>query len=164
MGKETSSRIINMDVDHGTTLVSPNHMQMEQKTALQDLLEDSYFQPVNDDNGPYDLRLSVEQSRLVLRMRNDAETELPTLVLSIRPYQRLIQDYFLMIESYENARKHSTREKLEAIDMGRRGVHNEGAELIISRLKDKIEIDHDTARRFFTLICSLLQKDLRLMR
>jgi len=133
----------------------PEHMKKEQKQALQNLLAGNSFQPRNDNNGPYDVKLSIEESRLVIRMKNAADEELNMLVLSLKPYRRLIQDYFLMLDSYEKARQFATKEKLEAIDMGRRGVHNEGADLLLDRLGDKIDMDHETARKFFTLICAL---------
>ena len=138
-------------------------MKKEQKQALQNLLAENSFQPHNDNNGPYSLTLSIEESRLVIRMRNAAAKELNMLVLSLKPYKRLIQDYFLMLESYEQARQHATREKLEALDMGRRGIHNEGADLLLARLSDKIDMDHETARKLFTLICVLHTSSLRLV-
>lgn len=127
----------------------------EWQAALCALPSVGYFRPRNDNHGPYDVTLSVESHRLVIRTRNALAQELMTHILALRPYHNLIQDYFLMIESHEKARAHASREKLETLDMGRRGLHNEGAELLISRLKDKIEMDLETARRFFTLICAL---------
>ena len=133
----------------------------EPDTAIRDLLDHGRFHPVNDRTGPYDVRLSIEDGRLVIRLKNGRDSELPSLVLAMTPYRQIIRDYFMMIESYEQARHSVTREKLEAIDMGRRSLHNEGADLLMERLKDKIEMDHETARRFFTLICALHQKTLR---
>jgi uncharacterized protein (UPF0262 family) len=138
-------------------------LQDERRAALADLLGNSHFQPRNDNNGPYALQISIEEGRLVLRMRNARQEELNTLVLSLKPYRRMIQDYFLILESYENARHHATREKLEAIDMARRALHNEGAELLIGRMTEKIDMDFDTARRIFTLICVLHRGNARLM-
>ena len=144
---------------------SPLHayLKHEQDTVLKDLATISHFKPLNDNDGPYDLQLSIEESRLVMRMKNGNDHDIPALVLSLKPYRRIIQDYFLMIESYEQARQNATREKLEAIDMARRGIHNEGAELFMKRLKDKIDIDFDTARKFFTLICVLHKSHMRLV-
>ena len=138
--------------------------QQEQYAALKDLLSYSHFQPHNDNSGPYDLSLSVEENRLVIRMRNAAEQDLSMLVLSLSPYRRLIQDYFLMMQSYEKARQDQIGfEKLEALDMGRRGLHNEGADLVIARLKNHVEMDHETARRFFSLICLLTHRSTSLL-
>ena len=92
---------------------------------------------------------------LVFRFKNSRSEELPLLAISPRPYKKLIQDYFMMVESYEQVRHEGNPYKLEAIDMGRRGVHNEGATLLKERLAEKIEMDFETARRFFTLICVL---------
>ena len=114
-------------------------LQGEQRAARDDLVNNSHFQPHNDNNGPYALQMSIEDGRLVLQMKNAQAQELSTLVLSLKPYRRLIQDYFLMLQSYDQARQHATREKLEAIDMARRSLHNEGAELLMGRLKDKID-------------------------
>jgi uncharacterized protein (UPF0262 family) len=133
-------------------------MDSERQAALDALATESHFQPRNDNHGPYDLQLSLEDSRLVIRIRNAQSAELSALVLSLKPYRRLIQDYFLMMESYEQARHNAQREKLEAIDMARRALHNEGAELLIDRLQDKIDMDFETARRLFTLICVLIKR------
>ena len=94
----------------------------------------------------------------MLRLRNERDEELPLLALSLQPYRRLIHDYFLMVQGYEESRRSAPPERLEAIDMGRRGLHNEGAELLIERLKGKIDMDFETARRLFTLICVLHRK------
>jgi uncharacterized protein (UPF0262 family) len=130
----------------------------EQRAALHDLTQAGYFQPMNDTEGPYELALSIEESRLVLRLRNAKEQDLPLLALSLSPYRRLIQDYFLMVQGYEESRRSAPPERLEAIDMGRRGLHNEGATLLTERLKGKIDMDFETARRLFTLICVLHRK------
>ena len=127
----------------------------DRDTALRDLKTESMFQPANDDHGPYALALSVEESRLVFRIRNSAEHDLPMLVLSLKPYKRLIKDYFIIVDSYDRAIKDSGPSKIEAIDIGRRGLHNEGAALLQERLEGKISMDFDTARRLFTLICVL---------
>ena len=144
-------------------MVTASHLKNEQQTALRDLLLDNYFKPLNLQEGPYNLDLSIQEGRLVLHVRNTAGQDLNSYVLSVKPYRRLIHDYFLMIRSHEKARAEGRQEKLEAIDMGRRGLHNEGAELLMERLKDKIEMDFETARRFFTLICALHEKNLKLI-
>lgn len=130
-------------------------MARDQRIALLDLQHESVFQPTNNDKPPYDLALSIEESRLVVRMTDKAGQELPILVLSTKPYKRLIKDYFLIVQSYNEAIKGDNPSRIESIDMGRRGLHNEGAELLQERLKDKIKMDFDTARRLFTLICVL---------
>ena len=123
--------------------------------ALQDLQKDSLFKPISDANGPYNVNLSVQENRLVFRVTNKMGRDLPMLVLSPKPYYRIIKDYFLVVRSYEEAIKGANPSRIEAIDMGRRGLHNEGAELLLERLGGKIEMDMNTARRIFTLICVL---------
>jgi uncharacterized protein (UPF0262 family) len=128
----------------------------EKNLALKALSEDSVFRPVNNNApGPYDLSLSIQDGRLVMDMKSSEGVALPTLVLSVKPYTRLVRDYFMLIESYEKMRQSGTACQLEAVDMGRRGLHDEGATLLIDRLSGKIELDHATARRLFTLICVL---------
>lgn len=140
----------------------PDYLRKEQKQALHNILAGNRFQPRNDNNGPYAVRLSIEESRLLIRMTNAVQEDLSMLVLSLKPYRRLIQDYFLILDSYEQARQFASPEKLEAIDMGRRGIHNEGADLLLQRLQDKIDMDHETARKLFTLICALHKTHVRL--
>jgi uncharacterized protein (UPF0262 family) len=160
----TSHIISKISITDGERTVIANHLKREQETALKDLLQNNHFKPLNLQDGPYDLDLSIQEGRLVLQIRSITGQDLNSYVLSVKPYRRLIEDYFLMIRSHEKARLEGRQEKLEAIDMGRRGLHNEGAQLLIDRLQDKIEIDFETARRFFTLICVLHEKHLRLMR
>ena len=133
----------------------PAFMANERTVALKSLKENSKFKPVQAGQAPYVVNLSIQDNRLIFEMEDADKNTLPALVLSLKPYRRLIKDYFMMIESYEQMRLSGTKEKLEAIDMGRRGLHNEGAELMMQRLSDKIDMDLDTARGFFTLICVL---------
>lgn len=132
-----------------------NRMAHECDMAIADLALESHFQPVNDNNGPYRLDIQIEGHRLVFAIKNSLDESLPLLILLMRPYRRLIQDYFLMIESYERVRIEGNTQKLEPIDMARRGLHDEAADLMIERLADKIILDHATARRLFTLVCAL---------
>ncbi len=127
----------------------------DRESALRDLEKGSYFQPAGDENGPYELLLSIEENRIVIRIMTHERIGLPMLVLSLKPYSRLIKDYFLIVQSYDEAIREGKPSRIEAIDMGRRGLHNEGAELLMERLKDKIEMDFETARRLFTLFCVL---------
>jgi len=139
-------------------------IERDRQIALKDLKINSKFQPSNDENGPYSVALSVEENRLVFRIKNNDEEELPMLVLSLKPYSRLVKDYFIIVQSYDEAIKDGKPSRIEAIDMGRRGLHNEGAELLLERLKDKIEMDFDTARRLFTLICVLHAEKVHILR
>jgi uncharacterized protein (UPF0262 family) len=141
----------------------PGFLSCERAEALQNLVGAARFQPANDASGPYEVRLSVQDGRLVIFMRNAEGRDLSTLILSLAPYRRLIHDYFLMLDSYERARRTESAARLEAIDMGRRGLHNEGAELLQQRLSGKVEMDFETARRFFTLLCVLHKNQMRLL-
>lgn len=132
-----------------------NLLSRDRETALRDLKRRSQFQPVNDEAGPYKLHLSVQQNRLVFEIENNEGKKLKALGLSLRVYSRLIRDYFMIVQSYDDAMREGLTSRIEAIDMGRRGLHNEGAGLLMERLKDKIVMDLDTARRLFTLICVL---------
>lgn len=150
--------IASLTIMDGDSPLSVDRVTCDQRSAIESLHE-GRFQPLNDNNGPYALRLSVEESRLVFRMRNALDEDIQMLVLSGMPYRRLIHDYFLVLESHEAARRMAaTRDRLEALDMARRSLHNEGAELLSSRLKDRISMDFETARRLFTLICVLYRR------
>lgn len=139
-------------------------IEQDRETALRDLRSASYFKPLKNSEGPYALTLSVRDNRLVIEMENIHAEPIPMLVLSLKPYKRLIQDYFMIVRSYDQAIQTGQHARIEAIDMGRRGIHNEGAELLKDRLNDKIEMDFDTARRIFTLICALQESKALLWR
>lgn len=143
-------RSVTLHETRGSTFL--NH---EKELALKALLDEGDFRPETDLPGPYDLNLSIQDGRLVFEMRAGDSTALPVLVLSVRPYTRLVRDYFMIIESYETLRRDGDTARLEAVDMGRRGLHDEGAKLLRERLLGKINLDHATARRVFTLICVL---------
>ena len=143
-------------------LVADGLLSCERNTAQHDLINTGKFNVLAHPQGPYDIVLSIEEHRLVLRIRNTDGHDLPMLVLSLKPYRRVIEDYFLIIASYEEARRNGVLQKLETIDMARRGLHNEGAELLRERLADKIDMDFETARRFFTLICALHRNHVKL--
>ncbi len=139
------------------------HMEQDCVTALNDLARDSHFQPVGDNDGPYDITLSMEVNKLIFHTKNAKGKDLPLLILSLSPYRRVIKDYYMMIHAHHEAVREGRPSKIEAIDMGRRGVHNEGADILIERLNDKIELDNDTARCLFTLICALNRDKIRMM-
>lgn len=155
-----TDRILSITLKAGTNAPLSPALKHEQDKALKDIpLHQGQFIPHAPKGttvqGPYALTLSIEEGYLVIRIKDAGQNDLPSLALSLTPYKRLIQDYFLMIDSYETARHAGQYGKLEAIDMGRRGLHNEGADLIRARLKDKITMDHETARKLFTLIGTL---------
>lgn len=149
---ENADRIVEIDVAIEDSQIAM--LQEERMQAVNGLLEFNHFKYLKQPDGPYKLRLSIEDGYLVFRLKDSENHNLPLLAISPRPYKKLVQDYFMMVESYEQVRA-TDPYKLEAIDMGRRGIHNEGARLLMERLADKIEMDFETARRFFTLICVL---------
>lgn len=135
-------------------------LRVEKDQAVRMLCEESLFRPVSASiAGPYELSIRIHEGRLVMEIKGDQGRDLPALVLSVKPYSRLIRDYFMMIESCEALRKTGTACQIEPVDMARRGLHNEGAELLMERLNGKIELDKPTARRLFTLICALHNRD-----
>lgn len=148
-------RIADIRLDERTVKYRSPDVEHERAVAIYDLLEENYFAPAGLDAGPYGLHLSIEETRLVFDIRNADDESLQTISLSLAPFRRIIKDYFTVCESYFTAIKTASPSRIEAIDMGRRGLHNEGSDLLRDRLNGKIEIDLNTARRLFTLICVL---------
>ncbi len=153
--KGQDARIVQIHLDERSVVRRSPEVEHERAIAIFDLLEDNKFAPVGDYRGPYVLRLSIEESRLVLAIHDEQEKPLGKLILPILPFRKLIKDYFTVCESYFQAIRSATPSQIEAIDMGRRALHNEGSELLRERLADKVELDLNTARRLFTLICVL---------
>ena len=158
-GKPTSGqstqRLVKITFDEGSIGRSSPDIEHERAVAIYDLLEDNSFAPYDHDSGPYVLRLGITENRLVFDIRREDDTPLMAHLLSLTPFRRIVKDYFMICDSYYKAIRTATPSQIEAIDMGRRGLHNEGSELLMERLKEKIEVDFDTARRLFTLICVL---------
>ena len=149
------SRLIDVILDENTIGSNTPEIQHEREVAIYDLLDDNYFKLENGQKGPYRLKLSIADNRLVLAVEHEDQTHYMNYALSLTPFRKLIKDYFLVCESYFEAIKTASPAKIEAIDMGRRGLHDDGSHILMERLKDKIDVDFDTARRLFTLICSL---------
>jgi len=133
----------NPDIDH------------ERKVAIFDLLEDNSFAVVGGPPGPYSLTLSIVENRLVFDIHLEDGAPGTTFILSLTPFRRIVRDYFMICESYFQAIRTAPPSRIEAIDMGRRGLHNEGSQILKDRLDGKVELDFDTARRLFTLVCVL---------
>lgn len=150
-----TQKIANITLDEKSVVRRSPQVEHEQKVAIFDLLEENQFVPEGDFTGPYNLHLRVEEDRLIFDVRNEEETALSEITLSAKSFRRIIKDYFLICESYFDAIKTKAPSQIETIDMARRGLHNEGAGLLRDRLEGKAEIDPDTARRLFTLICVL---------
>ena len=152
-------RIIDVQLDDRTILWRSADVEQERRIAIFDLIEGNHFaaQRVHPDGyaGPYRIALSVEEGRLAIGIKREDDTPLETLVLGMARFRRPIRDYFAICDSYYQAIRQSTPQGIETVDMARRGVHNEAAELLQERLSGKIEVDFDTARRLFTLICVL---------
>ncbi|MBO0140236.1 UPF0262 family protein [Agrobacterium sp. Ap1] len=130
-------------------------VEHERAVAIFDLVEENSFTPLGHAGGPYKLRLSLVNARLVLTITTETDQNVATHILSLTPFRRIIKDYFMVCESYYEAIKTATPSRIEAIDMGRRGIHNEGSQTLMDRLDGKIGVDFDTARRLFTLVCVL---------
>ncbi|MBU6406171.1 MAG: UPF0262 family protein [Alphaproteobacteria bacterium] len=151
-----SSRLIDVRLDEASLAAASAEAEHERRVAVFDLLESNRFVLVGHDAGPYSLCLSLVEGRLSLAVSaGDPPQLLQTHQLSLQPLRRVIKDYFLVCESYHAAIRTAAPAQIEAIDMGRRGLHNEGSELLRERLAAKVELDFDTARRLFTLICAL---------
>ena len=152
-------RIIDVQLDDRTILWRSADVEQERRIAIFDLIEANSFAPQRQHPdgyaGPYRIALSVEEGRLVIAVKRADDTPLETLILAMGRFRRPIRDYFAICDSYYQAIRQSTPAQIETVDMARRAVHNEAAELLIERLAGKIEVDFATARRLFTLICVL---------
>ncbi|WP_011579537.1 MULTISPECIES: UPF0262 family protein [Chelativorans] len=157
MGERSSAkaRLIDVELDE-TVGRAPPDVEHERAVAIFDLVEENTFHPVGDQaGGPYRLKISLIDSRLALSVTREGGDPVVTHMLSLTPFRRIVKDYFLVCESYYQAIRSATPSQIEAIDMGRRGLHNEGSQTLMDRLNGKIEVDFNTARRLFTLICVL---------
>ncbi len=149
------ARLADIRLDERTVVRRNADIEHERAVAIYDLLEENTFAPAVEADGPYNLVLSVSENRLLFDIRDSDDAELAVVPLSLQPFKRTVKDYFTVCESYFAAIKTASPSRIEAIDMGRRGLHNEGSELLQNQLKGRIEIDFDTARRLFTLLCVL---------
>ena len=152
-------RIISVDLDERTILWRSADVEQERRIAIFDLIEGNHFAPQraypDGYAGPYRIALSVEEGRLGIAINRQDGSHLETYVLALGRFRRPVRDYFAICDSYYAAIRNATPAQIETVDMARRGIHNEAAELLKERLNGKIEIDFDTARRLFTLICVL---------
>ncbi|MHA6641081.1 UPF0262 family protein [Mesorhizobium sp. A623] len=149
------AKLIDVELDETISRSTPD-IEHERAVAIFDLIEENSFRPVSDEgDGPYRLKLSLVERRLVFAVSREDGGEVVTHILSLTPLRRIVKDYYLICESYYDAIRSSTPSHIEAIDMGRRGLHNEGSQALKDRLSGKIDIDFDTARRLFTLVCVL---------
>jgi uncharacterized protein (UPF0262 family) len=148
-------RIVRITLDERTVIRRSPDIEHERKVAIFDLLEENHFRLVAGPDGPYCLHLGMVETRLMIEVRDADERPIESVGLALTPFRRVVKDYFTVCESYYQAIKTASPSQIEAIDMGRRALHNEGSDLLRERLAAQIEVDADTARRLFTLLCVL---------
>ncbi|HLZ84831.1 MAG TPA: UPF0262 family protein [Caulobacteraceae bacterium] len=154
MGPDPSKhRLQSIALDDESLAAASRDQEQERQIAIFDLLEENVFAPDAAEGGPYDLRIALIDNRLALDISGPGYQR--RHLLSLSPFRGVLRDYRMVCESYYEAIRNATPQKIEALDMGRRGLHNEGSTLLRRRLAGKVEIDLDTARRLFTLICAL---------
>jgi len=156
MSEGGDHRLDSIEIDEVSLASVSRDVEHEREVAVFDLLEANHFHPEGADHGPYGLRLSLTEGRLAFDISGDGFER--RHLLSLSPFRGVVKDYFMVCESYYQAIRQASPAQIEALDMGRRGLHNEGAERLKDRLAGKVEIDFDTARRLFTLICALYRR------
>ena len=130
-------------------------VEHERAVAIYDLIEDNTFTVIGHASGPYRLQLSAADNRIIFDIWSEREERVSMIGLSLSPFRRIVKDYFMICESYHKAIRTATPSQIETIDMARRGLHNEGSDLLKERLDGKVDVDHATSRRLFTLLCVL---------
>lgn len=150
-----NQRIVKVELDESSASGGSPEAQQERAVAIFDLIEENTFAPAIEHEGPYHLKLAIEENRLIFCVCDTSDQELHRFILSLTSFRRIVKEYFDICDSYYKAIRSASPSQIEAIDMGRRGLHNEGSELLRERLSGKIEMDENTARRLFTLICVL---------
>jgi uncharacterized protein (UPF0262 family) len=148
-------RIVNVLLDEGSLGQGTPHVSHDRAAAIFDLLEENHFEPNDGSLGPFILHLGVRENRLVFDVRDESDQEAFAFSVPIAAFRSIVRDYHIICDSYYDAIRTGTPSRIQAIDMGRRGLHNEGAELLKARLGDHVVVDLDTARRLFTLLCVL---------
>jgi uncharacterized protein (UPF0262 family) len=151
----SNSRLVSITLDEKSTATSNPNIEHEREVAIFDLLEGNSFALEGRDDGPYTLHLAIVEDRLVFTIGDETGETIVTHMLSLTPLKRVMKDYFMVCESYYQAIRTAPPSRIQAIDMGRRGLHDEGSAVLLERLAGKITVDLDTARRLFTLICAL---------
>jgi uncharacterized protein (UPF0262 family) len=154
-GDDSKSRIVAVTLDEESIGRSGPDIEHERAIAIYDLIEQNLFAPEGVDGGPFALHLSITGNRLVFDIRREDGNPVVAHLLSLTPFRRIVKDYFMICDSYYQAIRTATPDRIEAIDMGRRGIHDEGSRTLQERLKGKVRLDFETARRLFTLICVL---------
>lgn len=152
---QSKSRLVAITLDPASIGRTNANVEHEREVAIYDILDANSFAVEGRDEGPYKLNLGIVEDRLVLNIGNETTDSLITHVLSLSPLRRVMKDYFTVCETYYEAIRSAPPSRIQAIDMGRRGLHDEGSRILGERLTGKVNVDHDTARRLFTLICAL---------
>ena len=153
--KDNDKRLVAITLDDASIGRSSPDIEHERAVAIYDMLEDNNFAPVGHEGGPFALHLSISENRLVFDIRRPDQTPVVAHLLSLTPMRRIVKDYFMICDSYYKAIRTATPSQIEAIDMGRRGLHDEGSNILMERLDGRVKVDFGTARRLFTLICVL---------
>jgi len=151
----SKARLVAINLDQASIGRARPNIEHEREVAIFDILESNRFELEGRDDGPYALNLSIVEDRLVFAVAQEDGGEPFAVVLSLTPLRRVMKDYFIVCESYYQAIRSAPPSRIQSIDMGRRALHNEGSRVLLERLKGKITVDGDTARRLFTLICAL---------
>lgn len=152
---KSSHRLMAVELDSSLCGIPSADVEHERKVAIFDLIESNLFRIVERDSGPYRLKLSIVDNRLLFTVTTCDDQPCTMIGLALSSFRRIVKDYFLICESYYQAIRTATPSQIETIDMARRGLHDEGSELLRSRLNGKVEVDFNTARRLFTLLCVL---------
>ena len=155
---KNKNRLVAVTLDEDSIGRSSSDIEHERATAIYDLIEENSFAPVGHDDGPYALHIGIKENRLVLDIRSENGKPVIAHLLSLTPFKGIVKDYFMICDSYYAAIRTATPDKIEAIDMGRKGLHDEGSRILQEAIKRKVKVDFDTARRLFTLICVLYWK------
>jgi uncharacterized protein (UPF0262 family) len=151
----SKARLVAIELDEASIGRANPNIEHERQVAIFDILESNKFELEGRDDGPYVLNLAIVEDRLVFAVAQEAGSDTFTVVLSLTPLRRVMKDYFIVCESYYQAIRTAPPSRIQSIDMGRRALHDEGTRVLEERLKGKISVDRDTARRLFTLICAL---------
>ena len=147
--------IVAVTLDEDSIGRSGPDIEHERAIAIYDLVEKNLFAPDGAGGGPFTLHIAITGNRLMFDIRREDGTPVVAHLMSLTPFRRIVKDYFMICDSYYQAIRTATPEKIEALDMGRRGIHDDGSRILMERLKSKVALDHDTARRLFTLVCVL---------
>ena len=158
MAEGGARRLIAVSLDEGSIGRGNPDQEHERRIAIYDLVEENSFSLHGHDGGPYRLAIGVQEGRLLLAVMDESGAALMSHLLSLKPFRSVLKDYLMLCDNYYQAIRSASPRQIEAIDMGRRGLHDEGAALLGERLRGKIEADHDTLRRLFTLVTALHYK------